>query len=365
MVMLLVRLGSLNALEQTRQSRFWHRWLRGRMPSADTLGRVCQQVHLDSVRNINHQVYSRLKRIKALRPPAHGLMVAVVDAHESHATYRRCCQGCLQRTIHTKSGDRIQFYHRAVTLHLIAAERSLLLDAEPIRPGQDEVAAALALFDRVLARYPRAFDVVAGDGLYARSDFFNHIRATGKHVIAVLKDEQRDLLQDAKGLCEQIQPVLMQTARGCMQCWDLDGFTTWPQCQHPVRVVRSVESQSIRRQLTGQTEQLVHDWIWVTTLPKQAAGTRATVQIGHCRWDIENLGFNETVSHWHADHVYRHHDNAILVFWLLTMLACNIFMMFYHRHLKPAVRQAYDTLQIARMMMVELYERLPILARGP
>ena len=40
-VMFLARLGSLNALEQSGPSRFWHRWLGRSMPSADTVGRVC------------------------------------------------------------------------------------------------------------------------------------------------------------------------------------------------------------------------------------------------------------------------------------------------------------------------------------
>ena len=365
MVMLWSRLGSLNALEQTRKSRFWNRWLGGDMASADTVGRVCQQVDADTIRSINHEVYRRLKRIKALCPPAHGLMVAVLDAHESHATYRRCCEGCLSRTIRTKEGERIQYYHRAVTIQLVPGEWPLLLDAEPIRPGEDEIAAAIRLFDRVVDQYPRAYDVVAGDGLYARSDFFNHVRSAGKHPLAVLKDERRDLLQDAQALCAQTPPVLMQTARGSAQCWDFEGFTSWPQCEYPVRVVRSVETRPIRRQLDGQVQELVTDWVWVTTLPKVTASTRAVVQIGHARWDIENQGFNELANRWHADHVYKHQANAMLVFWLLTMVACNLFMAFYHRNLKPAVRGAYDTLQIVRMIIAELYEGLPICARGP
>ena len=81
MVMLWSRLGSLNALEQTGKSRFWNRWLGGDMASADTVGRVCQQVDADTIRSINHEVYRRLKRIKALCPPAHGLMVAVLEAN--------------------------------------------------------------------------------------------------------------------------------------------------------------------------------------------------------------------------------------------------------------------------------------------
>ncbi|GAG43637.1 unnamed protein product, partial [marine sediment metagenome] len=71
--MILVRLGSLNALEQTKSSRFWHQWLGGPIPSADTVGRVFSLADCDTVRAGIHEVYARLKRNKALEPPWHGL----------------------------------------------------------------------------------------------------------------------------------------------------------------------------------------------------------------------------------------------------------------------------------------------------
>ena len=76
-------------------------------------------------------------------------------------------------------------------------------------------------------------------------------------------------------------------------------------------------------------------------------------------------GFNETCNRWHADHVYKHQANAMLVFWLVTMLAYNIFSVFYRRNLNPAVRRAYDTLQIARLISAELYDGLASRARAP
>ncbi|HSM77298.1 MAG TPA: hypothetical protein VLT57_06730, partial [Bryobacteraceae bacterium] len=239
LVMMLSRLGSFNALEQTKPSRFWLRNLKITPPSADTMGRVCGQMDLDGLRTIQHGVYEELKRGKALAPPAHGLTLAVLDGHESHATFRRHCAGCLERTIHTKQGDRTQYYHRHVTISLVGNSLRLLLDAEPIHAGEDEIAAATRLFDRVVAAYPRAFDVVGGDGLYAQGPFFNHIRAAGKHVMAVLKNEQRDLMTDAAALWEQMPPTVVLEGERRRDCWDLSGFTTWPQCHGPVRVVRS------------------------------------------------------------------------------------------------------------------------------
>lgn len=365
MAMVLARLGSFNALEQTGPSRNWKKLLGAALPSADTMGRVCQAMELEPIRQMQHDLYARLKRIKALNPPGHGLMLAVLDGHETHATRKRCCDGCLQRTIHTKKGDRTEYYHRLVHMNLVAEGFCFQLDAEPIRPGEDEVAAALRLFDRVMAAYPRAFDVVAGDGLYARGDFFNHVRAKGKHVLAVLKDENRELMKDAQGLWEQMPPLVRDIGRVHYEVWDLEGFGTWPQCEHPVRVVRSLETRKVKQQLTQKVEEQTAQWVWVSTLPAASAPTMALVKLGHGRWSIENQSFNEMVSRWHADHVYRHEGHAMLVLWLLLSVAMNLFTAFYQRNLKPAVRRCHDTLSIARQMMAELYGGLPTQAAGP
>jgi Transposase DDE domain len=365
LAMMLARLGSLNALEQTSRGGFWKKLLGTGLPSADTIAEVCTTMEAGPIRLMQHDLYARLKRIKALEAPGHGLMVAVLDGHETHATRRQKCSACLQRTVHTRNGDRAEYYHRLVHMNLVGRERCFQLDAEPILPGEDEVAAALRLFDRVLQSHPRAFDVVAGDGLYARSDFFNHVRSKGKHPLAVLKDENRDLLKDARGLWEQATPKLKDLDGVHYQLWDDQGYTTWPQCRYPVRVVRSLETTQVKRQLDKQVEEKTVEWAWVTTLPSASASTMAMVKMGHSRWSIENKSFNEMGTRWHGDHVYTHDGQAMLVLWLLLSLSVNLFMAFYHRNLKPALRDFYDTLAIARQMLGELCASLPIHQQGP
>jgi hypothetical protein len=300
--------------------------------------------------------------MKALPPLAGGLTVAVMDGHESHASYRRHCEACLSREIRAGETTRTQYYHRHVTLLLLTRDLALPLDAEPVRPKEDEITAALRLLERVLAAYPRAFDVVAGDALYADSRFFNYVVSRGKDAIAVLKDERRDLLVDARSLFEHETPVCFTRGHVEYRCWDIEGFTTWPQVQAPVRVIRRLEHRTVRRQLTDQDEKRVADWTWVTTLSKPRAATPVVVQIGHWRWAIENQGFNELATRWHADHVYKHHGNGILVFCLLAMLCLTVFLAFYRRDLKPAVRHCASMQHIARQIAAELYHRL---ARSP
>lgn len=341
-----------------KRSTWLREYLHGLSPSADTLGRVLNLAETMTLRQVIHCLYERLKRNKALEPPWHGLVVLIFDGHESHATYHRHCDGCLERKIRVDGEERIQYYHRNVTAQLVFRDCRFLLDADTQLPGEDEVACAMRLFERVIVDYPRAFDVVAADALYANSKFFNKIIKHGKDVIAVIKDNRRELLKDVDTMFAGKAPACIFSSSGTeIQCWDEDGFQSWSQVTKPVRVVRTVETKRpIRRQLDGELEQPpVSSWTWVTTLSPKRAHTQATVAIGHSRWSIENQGFNELVNHWHADHIYKHETTAILNFWLMIMLAYNLFRAFFLRNLKPEFRKRISMLHVARLILAELY----------
>ena len=367
LVMFWARLGSLHALESVREARFWNSWLGQPLSSGDTVGRVYSLLEVEALRTGLHHLYTRLKRNKAL-PGLGGLAVAAIDGHESHASYRRHCSGCLERTIHTEPGDRLQYYHRPVVLMLLSeggpgrAALRLLLDLEPQRSGEDEVAAALRLLERVLARYPRAFDLVLADGLYAQAPFFNFLLRHHKHALVVLKDPRRDLYQDAYGLFQLTPPQNGQYRSRDCRWQDLEDLRSWPQVQVPVRVVRSQERYTQRPQLTRQPVVLTTEWIWVTTLAAIQASTALVVRLGHQRWDIENYGFNEIVTDWNCDHVYRHHPNAIVAFLLTAFLAYNLFHAFLRLNLKPQRRCRQPEIFWARLIAAELYASAGLVA---
>lgn len=359
-MMFVCRLGSLNALEGLKSSRFWHNWIETSLPSVDQLGRIMAVTDPETVRAANRKIYDHLKRKKAIRSFFHGLFGVVVDGHENHATYRRHCKGCLERKVKTANGEKTQYYHRNVTALLVTPDFQLLLDAEPQLVGEDEVACAIRLLDRVLKYYPRAFDLVLGDAKFTDPRFFQFVTGHGKHVLTVLKDERRDLIQDAVGLFEAMEPTwVSDKGSKVVQCWDQEGFSSWPQCGKAVRVVFTIEKSKVRRQLDNQVEELTSQWLWVTSLPADRIGSEAVVKLGHDRWAIENQGFNEMVNRWHSDHLYKHHPVAILVFWLMCMIAYNVFQWFFHRNLKPAYRAKVTMQHIARILASCLYEALP------
>jgi hypothetical protein len=350
------RLGSLNALQMTRSVKFWKAWLGGPLCSADSLGRIVASVDADTLRQGIHHLYERLKRNKAL-VDFYGLGVAVLDGHETSSSYRRCCAGCLKRI---PSGGQMQFYHRNVTLLLLCGSPGhrppvrLLLDIEPQRPGEGELITALRLLKRVLAAYPRAFDLLLADAYYAVEPFLHFLRSHGKHALVVLKGERRDAYQDAAGLWPQQSPQRASyDSRSCLW-WDLPDLRSWRGATQ-IRVVRSEEFWMVKRQLTKQATPQTTTWVWLTTLSVAQARTEQIVRLAHLRWDIENHGFNELANGWHADHVYHHQSQAIECFLLLAFLAYNLFHAFFALNLKPAIRSGRTMAFWVRLIAAEIH----------
>lgn len=366
LVMSSSRLGSLNAIEQLKGSAKLRKHVEDSLPSADSLGRIFALVDTRTVRRVTRHIYDRLKRNKALEPPGHGLIALAIDGHESHATYMQKCSGCLERDLGDDDGEKIQYYHRNVTAQLNCLNCCFLLDAESQQSGECEVSCAIRLLDRAVIDYPRAFDVVVADALYAKSNFVNRALEHKRDVIVVLKDERRELFKDAEALFAGQEPTyISETAGVCTEYWDADGFLSWSQVKQPLRVVMMKQTTSVRRQLTKKIEEKVSTWIWATTLSPHRANTKVVAQLGRSRWCIENQGFNELVNHWHADHVYKHDPVAILNFWLMSMIAYNLFRAFYLRNLKSALRKGKTMLHFARMILASLYSDLAGLVGVP
>lgn len=147
--------------------------------------------------------------------------------------------------------------------------------------------------------------------------------------------------------------------------WDFPDLLSWPQVKAPVRVIRSWETDSVRRQLDKQDDLLTSDWIWATTLPLPQVSAERVVCFGHQRWDIENYGFSELVNEWHSDHLFRHDPNAIECFLLVAFLAYNIFHAFFALNLKPAARKGKPQSFWARLLTAELYKEVTPASMSP
>jgi hypothetical protein len=355
LILMVTRLGSLHALEQRQTPAAWRAWLGGPLPSADVMGKVAATMRLDQLRALLRRQHARVKRNKGFGRDARGLRWLILDGHESVSSYRRSWKDCLERVVRFATGDRTQFYARFVLAFVTNRRTFFLLDLEAQLPGESESACALRLLTRIFERYPRAFDVVCGDNAYMDPKIWKRVRAHKKHLIAVLKNDARDLLVDARSLFADTRPISLDDKDKKVQrlCWDLDGFTTWPQCGEPVRVVRSLEYTTVKRQRTKQNETVETEWFWVTSLPSHLASTETIVRAGHGRWDIENHAFNELVNQWHGDHAYKYNAHALTACTLLLFLAVNLFHAFIERNLKPGLRAGRTAKYWAELIAAE------------
>jgi len=253
----------------------------------------------------------------------------------------RCCNECSQRKVEVHGREEIEYYHRGVLAHLIGFDMAVPLDVEMLRPGEGEIIAAKRLLERVLVHYGRFFDAVVGDALYFEAPFFNFCIEHGKQVVAVLKGDQRALLQDAQGLFAQRKPGLWEEPRQLTEFWDEGGFTSAEGVKTPLRVLHAHETVTRRRRIAHEWLEEVeeHDWWWVTTFSLSQLPSRQLWKAGHRRWDVENDAFNTLTTHWALDHCFKHEPTAITNFVLTLFIAFVLLQSFYLRNLKPPRRR--------------------------
>jgi hypothetical protein len=268
----------------------------------------------------------------------------------------RCCQACSQRKIKIHGEEVIEYYHRGVVCHLVGYDIAVPLDVELIRPGEGEIIAAKRLLERVLQRYGRFIDGVIGDALYLEAPFFNFCIDHGKHVVAVIKGDQRALLQDAQGLFVQMKPGLWDEPRRLIQFWDVEGFSSAEGVKVELRVLHAYETITRRERIGKQWIETVedHHWWWATTFPLSQLPSHQLWKAGHRRWDVENDLFNTLSAHWALDHCFKHDPTAIVNFILTLFIAFVLLQSFYLRNLKPQRRIHLTLIGLANELHLSL-----------
>jgi hypothetical protein len=265
-------------------------------------------------------VNRRLKRGKAFdEGRVQGRLVAALDGIEVLSSFSRRCDRCLERrvTLKDQAGRKIeqtQYYHRAVGCQMVHSPVKPFLAIEWLQPGEGEDTAALRLLNRLPDMYgSRFFDILLMDALYAQTPVLELIQRIGWDAVISLKQNSRDLYQSAVRLFASRPPDLAFTEQRDpktyqVQLWDSEGLPFTIDHPEPVRVVRSEEVLERNRYREGEltSHSTDHEWLWVTTLPKQVFPTPVIRQLGHSRWKNENNGWMDLTKHWAFKHGFLH-----------------------------------------------------------
>ena len=136
----------LHLAEQTKRRRWRHLChLKGPI-SDDTFEYVTERLCLEDLRQSLAAVAKTLKRNKALEScKINGLLFLSLDANEHFKSRSRCCECCCQRQVKETDAEGqthevTEYYHRYVFAQINGPQINVLLDLEPIRPGEEECA---------------------------------------------------------------------------------------------------------------------------------------------------------------------------------------------------------------------------------
>jgi len=301
------------------------------------VARTSDSIDLGTLREILKSIYLKAKRSKMIEP-YHTKYIGIVDGHEIFSSDIYWCKDCSVRNVsRIEGGVKLNYYHRYTAFILAGPKFCFMLDIEPVCPGEGELTSSYRLLERVCKNYPKAFEVVVGDGLYLNGNTFNLLASHGKYAAAVLKDETRELYGEEISLCQITAPIVYEKDNATYRVWDHIVEGMWDSYNKPVRVIKSEEIKTVRHHCSklGKWETVNEkvDWLWVTNLPK-VVGLKNVVTICHSRWQIENCCFNEIINIWNGNHVYRHSGNAITAFILFLFIVLNIFNIFFARNIK-------------------------------
>lgn len=273
-----LRIGSyLDLAGQTQSRRRWRHLCGLKAPvHHEIFGYVTERMRPEDWRQNQAQVAKELKRNKALeRCKIKGLLFLSLDANEHFASFSRTCPRCCQRQVEVRDaeGKKVkltQYYHRYVFAHLSGPKLNLVLDVEPMLPGEDACATALRLLGRIRRLYgPRFFDGITADAWYAKGPFLRTLDKLGWLWIVVLKREDMEVFHEAVQLSKNQKPSaeFHDEQRGRqVQLWEVkdlyfsDGYTK----TKSVQVVRSGERWTERRVEGGIKRAHVQQtqWLW-------------------------------------------------------------------------------------------------------
>lgn len=362
----------LDLAEQTKRRRWRHLCHLKNAISDDTLEYVTERFLLEDLRQSLAAVAKTLKSNKALEScKINGLLFLSLDANEHCKSRSRCCECCCQREIEETDAQGhkhkvIEYYHRYVYAQINGPKINVLLDIEPIRPGEEECAAALRLLGRVRRVYGRRFfDAITVDSWYVRGPFLRAVDKLGWEWIVVFKQERMEAYQEAMQLSRGQKPLLAfedKERERQVQLWQINDLRFSDEYLKPVSVVRSEERWTETRVKGGKKvkEAQQSQWLWVANGQlAECYGAQVVYEGGHRRWGIENKAFNELTQAYHLEHCYHHEPTSMLAQMLILMLGFTLFTAFAKLH-NQQVRLGQLTMKaLAHNLDLALEEDLP------
>jgi hypothetical protein len=306
----------------------------------DTLSYFTERLDPGRLRSALSGLLRLSKRRKAL---AGGRLIGI--AVDGSMAGRSCASRCpLCRPVYNAKREVTGYRHEFAMASIVGVDLSLPFDVEPYGPGDSEYSASRRLLERAVAQLGTRFaDYVVGDGEYATAPFLHAAGDLRLRLIARLKDNLPILSAAAKARFEGTEPAtVFRVGKDRVELWDADDFDPWETLRWTtVRVIRYRQHRP---------DGSVVEAYWLTDFSRHEASGRELYLIAKSRWEIENQGFNDGKNRYGMEHIRHHHENSIVVGWLIAILAIVIERLYRLRHLRRGGRPVLSAIDLVRIL---------------
>ena len=196
--------------------------------------------------------------------------------------------------------------------HVIPGQE-MLKPRDGAEKDEGELTGGKRLIERLRQRHGHFADVIVADALYLNAPFINTIKENGLETVIRLKARS------------------FQRGKKTVEVWDLSGFEI-ENCPYRLRVVK------------------YHEMWLVTTLEQTAP--EILWEMMNCRWDIEENGFHQLKTYYHAKHCYCH--AAVEVIFNLMIIGFNMRELYLYRRIQKFVRSRITRKSVSRMFRDDL-----------
>jgi hypothetical protein len=313
--------------------------------SDDTLGYFTERLDAAVTRTALVDTLRLAKRNKAFENSR--FIGLAIDGTTAGRCRRKGCSLC--RPFRNADKEIVGYRHHLTAVSVVGAGLSLPLDVEPYGPGDSEYAAGQRLLRRAVGHLGVRFaDHVVVDGEFATAPFLHTADEVGLPVVARLKDNLPELSAAVEKRFGQQPPTrVYHDGKDRVEIWDADDFDPWETLHWPtVRVLRYRQHKP---------DGTVIEADWLTNLPLGKVGSLSLYHIAKSRWEIENQGFNDAKNRYGLEHICHHHDNSILVNWLLLCLALVIERLYRLRYLHRGNHSVLSAEQLCRLLWLGLF----------
>ena len=372
---MLVRARSMRAVEDLTDTAS-STGLRGfgfvrRVPDS-TLEPVLRKLNPDELRERLHAQVRSLDRGKSLDERCLPLKLLAIDGKCIHTSKKRVHPAC-QRQQH--EGRPPRYLMRVLRAVLVSSPTKVCVDQQVIPAETNEVGAFPSLWAHLRSAYraDSLFEAVSLDAGFASEALCRQIDADGYGYIVGLKENQPELLAEARGYFRQLLAAKVGQQAPCPEAetdWELyQGRKMKRQLYRSTELAGWHGWDHMRqvwlvRQLTEHPggRQEVEDRFFLTSLRVgrlNGAGILAVVR-GH--WGIENCANWTMDTQWGEDQrSWCCQGEALVVLSLLRQLAYNVVQVLFTRHLRAERYRRYRWEQ--RFRRIEIALSLPAQAR--